>query len=98
MISRVTSQTTMRVAQQNLQHSASELARLEDRASSLNKISKPSDDPIGTADSMRIRAEQSQNAQHGRNISDGKSWLSTVDSALTKSTALVHKIRDLTVR
>jgi flagellar hook-associated protein 3 FlgL len=98
MISRVTSQTTMRAAQQNLQHSASELARLQNRASSLDKISKPSDDPIGTADSMRVRAEQRQNDQHARNITDGKGWLSIIDSALTKSTALVHKIRDLTVR
>ncbi|MHA6669662.1 flagellar hook-associated protein FlgL [Homoserinimonas sp. A447] len=98
MISRVTNQTVMRAAQQNLQHSMSELARLQDRATSLQKISKPSDDPIGTADSMRVRAEQKQNDQHSRNINDGKGWLSTVDSALTKSTALIHKIRDLTVR
>src|SRR5690606_14293157 len=98
MISRVTSQTTMRAAQQNLQHSASELARLQDRATSLNKISKPSDDPIGTADSMRIRAEQKQNDQHARNITDGTGWLTTVDSALSGATALMHKIRDLTVQ
>src|SRR5690554_154777 len=98
MISRVTSQTTMRAAQQNLQHSASELARLQDRATSLKKISKPSDDPIGTADSMRIRAEQKQNDQHSRNITDGTGWLTTIDSALSGATALMHKVRDLTVQ
>src|SRR5690554_6731766 len=98
MISRVTSQTTMRAAQQNLQHSMSELARLQDRATSLNKISKPSDDPIGTADSMRVRAEQKQNDQHSRNITDGTGWLSTIDSALSGATALMHKVRDLTVQ
>lgn|SRR5690554_5260484 len=98
MISRVTNQTTMRAAQQNLQHSMNELAKMQERATSLQKIGKPSDDPIGTADSMRVRAEQQQNAQHSRNISDGKGWLTTVDSALAKSTALMHKVRDLTVR
>jgi flagellar hook-associated protein 3 FlgL len=98
MISRVTNQTVMRAAQQNLQHSMSELARLQDRATSLQKISKPSDDPIGTADSMRIRAEQQQNDQYKRNISDGIGWLTTVDSTLSTTTDLVQKIRDLTVQ
>jgi flagellar hook-associated protein 3 FlgL len=98
MISRVTNQTTMRAAQQNLQHSMSELARMQERATSLQKISKPSDDPIGTADSMRIRAEQKQNEQFARNISDGTGWLNTVDSALSTATDLVQKIRDLTVQ
>lgn len=98
MISRVTNHTIMRSAQQNLQHSMSELAKLQDRATSLKKISKPSDDPIGTADSMRVRAEQHQNAQHSRNINDGNGWLSMVDSTLTATTALMQKIRDLTVQ
>lgn len=98
MISRVTAQTTMRAAQANLQHSASELARLQDRGTSLQKISKPSDDPIGTADSMRIRAEQQQNQQYSRNISDAGGWLTTVDTTLTATTQLLHKVRDLTVQ
>ena len=98
MISRVTNQTVMRAAQQNLQHSMSELAKLQDRATSLQKIGKPSDDPIGTADSMRVRAEQQQNDQYSRNISDGTGWLNTVDSALTTATGLLQKIRDLTVQ
>lgn len=98
MISRVTNQTTMRAAQQNLQHSMSELATLQDRATSLKKIGKPSDDPIGTADSMRIRAEQQQNSQYSRNISDGVGWLNTVDSTLSAAGGLLQRIRDLTVQ
>ena len=98
MISRVTNQTVMRAAQQNLQHSMSELARLQDRATSLQKISKPSDDPIGTADSMRVRAEQKQNDQYSRNIDDGSGWLKSVDAALGVATDLMQKIRDLTVQ
>jgi flagellar hook-associated protein 3 FlgL len=98
MISRVTNQTVMRAAQQNLQHSMSELAKLQERSTSLKNISRPSDDPIGTVDSMQVRAEQLQNKQHARNITDGTGWLTTVDSALTKATALIHKVRDLTLQ
>jgi len=85
-------------SQYNLQSSAVLLAKLQDTATSLKKITKPSDDPTGTADSMRIRAAQSQNDQYGRNIDDGAGWLSTVDSALTASTDILHQVRDLTVQ
>ena len=98
MVNRVTSQTRMANSQYNLQSSAVLLAKLQDTATSLKKITKPSDDPTGTADSMRIRAAQSQNDQYGRNIDDGTGWLSTVDSALTASTDILHQVRDLTVQ
>lgn len=98
MVNRVTSQTRMANSQFNLQSSAALLAKLQDTATSLKKITKPSDDPTGTADSMRVRTAQSQNAQFGRNIDDGNGWLSTVDSALSASTGILHQVRDLTVQ
>lgn len=98
MVNRVTSQTLMMNAQRNLQSSSVQLARLQDQASSLKKISKPSDDPIGTADSLRIRSEQAATDQYGRNIDDGTGWLATVDSTLTNTTNLLRKVRDLTIQ
>ena len=98
MISRVTNHTIMRAAQQNLQDGKGELAKLQDRATTLKKIGKPSDDPIGTADSMRIRAEQQQHSQYARNISDGIGWLTKVDATLSSATDLLLKIRDLTIQ
>jgi len=85
-------------SQVNLQSAAALLAKLQDTATSLKKISTPSDDPTGTADSMRIRAAQSQTAQFGRNVDDGIGWLSTVDSTLSASTDILHQVRDLTVQ
>ena len=98
MVNRVTSQTRMTNSQVNLQSAAALLAKLQDTATSLKKISTPSDDPTGTADSMRIRAAQSQTAQFGRNVDDGIGWLSTVDSTLSASTDILHQVRDLTVQ
>lgn len=95
---RVTHQTVIRAAQHNLQHSRSELAKLQERASSLDKISRPSDDPIGTADSMQVRGEQRQNEQYARNISNGIGWLASVESALSTATDLIQDVRDLTVQ
>ncbi len=98
MVNRVTSQTRMANSQFNLQSAAALLAKLQDSATSLKKITTPSDDPTGTADSMRVRAAQSQTAQFGRNIDDGMGWLSTVDSTLSASTDIMRQVRDLTVQ
>lgn len=98
MITRVTNQTMLQSAHRNLQGSMSALAELQDKATSLNKISRPSDDPIGAAESMRVRAEQRMVDQYGRNIIDGLGWLTTVDSALSASADLLRQARDLTVQ
>lgn len=98
MIDRVTSQTRVANAQHNLQTSAAALARLQDQSTSLKRISVPSDDPIGTADSLRVRAAQAANAQYGRNIDDADGWLATVDAALSSTTDILRRVRDLTVQ
>ncbi|KQV07937.1 flagellar hook-associated protein FlgL [Leifsonia sp. Root112D2] len=98
MISRVTNQTLMASAHRNLQANMTTMALMQDRASSLKAITKPSDDPSGTAASLSVHSEVSANTQYGRNISDGNSWLTMVDSTLSSSTAIMHSVRDLVVR
>lgn len=98
MIGRVTNQTMMRSALTNLQSNMSQMAKLQEQASSQKLINRPSDDPAATANSLIIRAEQRANEQYGRNISDGNAWLTTVDSALSNASTLMLKIRDLTIK
>jgi flagellar hook-associated protein 3 FlgL len=98
MISRVTNQGLMVAAQRNLQQSLTQLGRMQQTASTLKRIAQPSDDPAGTADSIRVRSEQASVSQYGRNINDGNSWLTTVDTALTKTTGIMQRVRDLTVQ
>lgn len=95
---RITSQTLMASAHRNLQASMSAVARAQDQASSLKAITKPSDDPTGTAKALGIHRQQAATEQYGRNISDGNSWLTQVDSTITASTDVMHKVRDLVVR
>ena len=98
MINRVTNQGLAVAAQRNLQLSLNTLSRLQETASSLKRIAAPSDDPSGTADSIRVRSEQNAVAQFSRNISDGNSWLGVVDTALDKTGDILRKVRDLTVQ
>ncbi|MFU8947287.1 flagellar hook-associated protein FlgL [Mycetocola zhadangensis] len=94
----MTNQTMMRSALTNLQSNMSQMAKLQEQASSQKLINRPSDDPTAAASAMAIRSEQRATEQYGRNISDGNAWLTTVDSALSNSSALLIKIRDLTVK
>jgi len=98
MLTRVTSQMMMASAQRNLQSSSSLLAQRQERASTLKAIARPSDDPIGTASSMQVRAQAAAASQYGRNIDDGTSWLATIDSSLTSTTNIMNQVRDLTVQ
>lgn len=98
MINRVTNAGASVAAQRNLQAAMQRLATIQEKASSLKEISRPSDDPAGAANAMTVRAQQSANEQYTRNVQDAKGWLSAVDGALTDATSVLHQIRDLTVR
>jgi flagellar hook-associated protein 3 FlgL len=98
VINRVTNQGLMITAQRNLQQSLSALAQKQNAAGTLVRINQPSDDPAGTSDSLRIRSAQAATSQFARNISDGNAWLTTVDTALSTSTEIMGRVRDLTVQ
>lgn len=98
MIGRVTQQTIQRSTLTNLQRNLTSMATLQNRLSGNTMITKPSDDPAGTASAIGLRAELRANKQAARNIDDGNGWLTTVDEALTGSLAALLKARDLTVQ
>ncbi|MBO9553068.1 flagellar hook-associated protein FlgL [Cellulomonas sp.] len=98
MISRITHQTIQRQTLANLQGNLSTMATLQAQMSSGKKINVPSDDPAGASDMLRLRGDQRALTQYARNASDGDSWLTTVDSALTSSLAALRRARDLTVQ
>ena len=81
----------------NLQTNLSELARLQDQASTRKAISKPSDDPSAAAATLQLHSAQRASEQYSRNIDDGSGWLTTVDSALASSVDILNRVRDLTV-
>ena len=98
MINRVTNQGLMMASHRNLQQSLGALAAKQNTAGTLVRIAKPSDDPAGTADSIRVRAEQATVSQYARNMDDGAAWLTTVDTALGATGDILRRVRDLTVQ
>ena len=98
MISRVTAPAMTQTAMRHLQANLTELARLQQQATSQRAFSAPSDDPAAAATALDLHAEQRRNEQYARNVDDGVAWVTTADSAIAASTALLGRARDLTVR
>ncbi|WP_233569088.1 flagellin [Frigoribacterium sp. PhB107] len=94
----MTNQMTALQSQQHLQAGSVRLAQAQERATSLDKLSRPSDDPTATAEALRVKSLQSAHAQHTRNVADGDGWLSTTDSALIAADSLMAKVRELTLQ
>lgn len=98
MITRITNAGISAAAQRNLQTAMQRLATAQTKASSLEAISKPSDNPAGVATSMAVRAEARANAQYSRNVGDAQGWLATADTALASATTILNRVRYLTVQ
>ena len=98
MLNRVTNQTMSAAAQLNLQAGQAKLAALQDKASNLKNIARPSDDPAATANLLATKSQLSAAGQYSNNIDDGNGWLTTADSALGQATNILNRVRDLTVQ
>lgn len=98
MVSRITHSTIQRSTLANLQLNMTAAAKLQTQMSSGRKISVPSDDPAGTHDLLRLRADQRATTQFARNAADGDAWLATVDTAMVESLSILRNARDLAVR
>lgn len=98
MVSRITHSTVQRSTLANLQLNLQTAAKLQAQMSSGRRINVPSDDPAGSHDLLRLRADQRANEQYVRNSDDGEAWLNTVDTALTQALSVMRNARDLAVR
>jgi flagellar hook-associated protein 3 FlgL len=81
-----------------LQQSFAKLADLQDQASSLKRLRKPSDAPADVVSAMQLHAGIDRNDQYTRNLSDAQGWLGNADSALTGAVTQLQKVNDLVVQ
>lgn len=98
MIARTTSSLMTQTMLRNLQGGLSDLARLQAQATSQRVLAASSDDPAAAAKVLGVHQAQSKNEQYARNVNDGLAWVTTVDTALSASTSLMGRVRDLTLQ
>jgi flagellar hook-associated protein 3 FlgL len=81
-----------------LQQSFAKLVDLQGEASSLKRLSKPSDAPADVVSAMQLHAGIDRNDQYTRNLSDAQGWLGNADNALTSVVTQLQKVNDLVVQ
>lgn len=98
MSTRVSNASMQTAAWNNLRTHMGKMARFQDQMTTGRAFTTPSEDPTATVTSMRVRSDQRITAQFERNIRDGITWTSSVDTAIQNSSAMLTKVRDLTVQ
>src|SRR6478736_2692423 len=81
-----------------LQKSFQKLSDLQGEASSLKRLSKPSDAPADVVSAMSLHAGLARGDQYSRNLSDAQGWLGNADNALTSVVTQLQKVNDLVVQ
>lgn len=94
---RVTSQLTAKQLIRNLQSGLRRMDRLNMDLSTGRRIHRPSDDPAGTFQSMRINRSITEVVQYQKNVAKARSWVELTDQALNEATDVMHRTRELAI-
>jgi flagellar hook-associated protein 3 FlgL len=71
------------------------IAQLQEKISSGQAITKPSDDPVGVVQSLSTQAALTRGQQYQSNAQDGMGWLGTANTALSSAVTQLYNIRNL---
>lgn len=82
----------------NLNKNMDKLNKLQEQVSTTRRINRPSDDPAGIVDSLRLRTGLEEMDKYSTNAKDAQSWLEATDSALNDAVNMMHRVRELAVK
>jgi flagellar hook-associated protein 3 FlgL len=95
---RITSTMIAQTALNNIEGNMNRIDKLEAEISSGTQLTKPSDDPIGTARALSFQEGIDQSTQYLTNIDQASGWLNATDSALSAVTDAIQRARELAVQ
>lgn len=95
---RITNNMLANTTLRNLNTVMESLDRLHDQLTSGQRISSPSDDPIGTAAALEFRSNVAEIEQYLRNVDAAVSWLGATDAALDSLGGVLQRARQLAVQ
>ncbi len=97
-IGRVTQTMMSQQALTGLQSGLRRVSDVQEQLSTGRIINRPSDDPIGAAAAMKLRASLAAQQQYARNAADGLGWLEQIDGVLSSVTDQVRRGRELALQ
>jgi flagellin-like hook-associated protein FlgL len=95
---RITFTTVNRNVQRNLSRRYSDMVGLQEQLATGKRLRKPSDDPVDVANTIKLRAKETQLGQYKRNIQDGLAIMGVASSAMASMNELLHRARELAVQ
>ena len=98
MSTRITSNMIQRSVLADLNDVSNRLSQTQQRMSSGKQITRPSDDPYGTARAMALRSDLSRIKQHERNVTEAQSWMSVTDTTLGSIGDLASHAKELLIQ
>lgn len=81
----------------SIEKNRGEVHDLQGQASTMKRITKPSDDPVGTARTLGIRTEQVGTGQFLKNIEQAKTFLNFTEAALADISEIFIRAKELAV-
>ncbi|OMQ16319.1 hypothetical protein A7K94_0203295 [Modestobacter sp. VKM Ac-2676] len=94
----VVTNTSAMNAHRNLSLTSTAMGRSLERLSSGYRINRAADDAAGLAISEGLRSQVGGYAQAMRNTRDGVSVIQTAEGALSETTSVLQRMRDLAVQ
>lgn len=81
-----------------IQNAEAALAKTQSQITSQSKVQKPSDDPVAAVRILQLQQQQNANDQYATNISAATNRLNLDGQAMTDTTTLLQRVRDLVVQ
>jgi len=96
-MTRVSENSSIHAIKHSVGKSKSKVEDLQIRGSTMKRIAKPSDDPIGNVDLLQIRSQNIDAQQYLRNVSFAQTSLSFTENVLEEMTDILTKAKELAI-
>jgi len=94
---RITNNILINNLKSNMRTNIRNLEKYQTQLATGLRINKPSDDPVGLIDVLRLSSRLRDNEQYKSNVDDALSWLTTTDSSLDVLTSNLNRVYELAV-
>lgn len=95
---RVTDRMTSTSVLSNLNRNRSEMTDLQNQASTLKRVTKPSDDPLASTRILQARTEDKNYLQFQKNITGAKAMLDFTDQTLNELSDALVRTKELAIQ
>lgn len=82
----------------NIQKNRSELSNLQNQASTMKRVTKPSDDPTASSKILSTRTDNKNLEQFEKNITFAKSFLESTEAALSQVSEALVRTKELAIQ